>query len=111
MKDKDLRRLSRADLIDIIYHLQESEEQLRQENETMSKALADREIKIASLGSVAEAALSLNHVFEAAQAAADQYLAEAKRRADRYVDIVQHKADVWLKNISAENKAAGGDLK
>ena len=38
----------------------------------------DRTLRLEQVGSIAEAALSLNRVFEAAQAAADQYLESVK---------------------------------
>ena len=40
----------------------------------MEKELSERKILIEEAGSIAEAAISINRVFEAAQAAADQYL-------------------------------------
>lgn len=76
--EKDLRRLSRKDLIDIIYELRKQEQVLREELEQARQALDQRDILLAESGSIAEAALKLNHVFEAAQAAADQYLQSVK---------------------------------
>lgn len=76
--EKDLRRLSRKDLIDIIYELRKQEHVLREELEQARRELDQRDILLAESGSIAEAALKLNHVFEAAQAAADQYLQSVK---------------------------------
>ena len=44
----------------------------------LRRQLADRTLRLEQVGSIAEAALSLNRVFEAAQAAADQYLESVK---------------------------------
>lgn len=74
MTDQELRQLSRADLIDIIYTLQQQKEQAEQQLAQAQAQLQDRQLRLASAGSIAEAALSLNGVFDAAQAAADQYL-------------------------------------
>ena len=74
MTDQELRRLSRADLIDIIYTLQQQKEQAEQQLAQAQAQLQDRQLRLANAGSIAEAALSLNGVFDAAQAAADQYL-------------------------------------
>ena len=41
--------------------------------------LADRDLRIRESGSIAEAALKVNGIFEAAQAAADQYLENLRR--------------------------------
>ena len=76
MTDREFRRLTREDLLDIIYELQQKTQRLEQENETIRKQLSDRTVKLENAGSIAEAALALNGVFEAAQAAADQYLAQ-----------------------------------
>lgn len=78
MTEKDLRRMGRGDLIDIICQYQQRERELMDENAELRSCLEERSTKIANAGSIAEAALSLNAVFEAAQAAADQYLAEVR---------------------------------
>lgn len=74
MTDKEFKHLNRSDLVEIIYELQKNEQQLRTELEALQTQLSSREIKIAQAGSIAEAAVGLNNVFETAQAAADQYL-------------------------------------
>lgn len=76
--EQELRRLSRKDLIDIIYELRKQEEVLRHELELARQELENRDILLEETGSIAEAALKLNGVFEAAQAAADQYLRSVK---------------------------------
>lgn len=78
MTDKDLRRLSRAELLDILYEQRKRYEDSLAENQALRQQLEDRTLRIASAGSIAEAAIQVNGVFEAAQAAADQYLASVK---------------------------------
>ena len=94
MTNKELRKLSRAELIDILFELQ---------------------TQITEAGSIAEAALRLNGVFEAAQAAADQYvrctkdsltiaertLAAAKRQADTLVQEATAQAQKLLADADA----------
>lgn len=75
MTDKELRRLSRADLIDVIYELEKKNLDYQQQIQKLQEALDEKILKLSSAGSIAEAALKLNGVFEAAQAAADQYVA------------------------------------
>lgn len=109
MTDQELRRLSRADLIDI-YTLQQQKEQAEQQLAQAQAQLQDRQLRLANAGSIAEAALSLNGVFDAAQAAADQYLqavrtsaaetqaqkeqilADAERQAKEIVDTAERQA-------------------
>ena len=81
MADRDLRRLSRRELIEIIYALKEKEEALTKENEDLRSALSDRKITISKAGSIAEAALALNDIFAQAQAAADVYLSSVRAAA------------------------------
>ena len=71
MAERELRRMNRMELIEIIYALKQHEEELERQN-------AKRTLRLEQVGSIAEAALSLNRVFEAAQAAADQYLESVK---------------------------------
>lgn len=79
MTDKEFKRLKRADLLEIIYRLQENEEKYREIITRMRKQLEDKQTKIENAGSIAEAAVSLSGVFEAAQEAADRYLQDIQR--------------------------------
>lgn len=78
MSDDRLRRLSRGELIDIIYQYQCKNQEQAEKIEELTAQLEDRRTRIRNAGSIAEAALSLNRVFEAAQQAADQYVQELK---------------------------------
>ena len=78
MTDKEFKRLSRAQLIDIIYHLQLQVDELEGRNKTLEMALEDKRLRIENAGNIAEAALVVNDYFRHAQNAADQYLAEIK---------------------------------
>lgn len=105
MTDRELRRLTREDLLDIIYELQQRTQRLEQENETIRKQLSDRTMKLENAGSIAEAALAVNGVFEAAQAAADQYLAQVRgsqQLADRLVADAQRKASAIVQQAQQE---------
>ncbi len=74
MAEKELRKMNRTELIEIIYALQQNEKTLRAQVEELTRQLEDKHLRLERAGSIAEAALSMNHIFEAAQAAADQYL-------------------------------------
>ena len=69
MTDKQLRHLSKADLIDIIYQMKQTEEELRDELAQTQEKLDKRELKIGEAGSIAEAVVGLSGVFEAPPAA------------------------------------------
>lgn len=82
MTEKELRRLSRMDLLEMLLEQSKEVERLRAELETVKKQLEDRRIMEQEAGSIAEAALRLNKVFEAAQQAADQYLENIRTQAE-----------------------------
>lgn len=78
MTDKELKRLSRAELLELLLEQVEENEALRAEVADLKRQLADRIIVMENAGSIAEAALRLNGVFEAAEAAAKQYVDSLK---------------------------------
>lgn len=79
MTERELKKLSRADLLELLLNEQRENEKLRLKLKDACAALAERELALEQAGSIAEAALRLNKVFEAAQAAADQYLENVRR--------------------------------
>ena len=81
MKTKELKRLSRTDLLEMMLALSKENEQLRAENVRLNKRLEERSIAVEQSGSLAEAALQLNGVFEAAQAACEQYAENIRARS------------------------------
>lgn len=74
MTRRELQKLSRADLLELLVAQVKENDRLREQLAAAQEELADRQIRIDRAGSIAEAALQLNRVFEAAQLAADQYL-------------------------------------
>ena len=74
MTEKELRRLSRVDLLEMLIALKKENEALHSELDSYAEQLNNRKIEVTEAGSIAEAALRLNGVFEAAQQAAAQYL-------------------------------------
>jgi len=120
MTDKEFRHMSRGNLVAIIYQYQQREQALQAQIASLTAELNDRRIKIGNAGSLAEAVLSLNHVMEAAQAAADQYLDEirsvhtdaatrekeimdsANRRAYEIIQQAQVEASTLRKQADAE---------
>lgn len=94
MTDKEFKRLSRSQLIEIIYQLQLKQEELIAENEKLSKALEDKRILLVDAGNVAEAALGIHKVMQVAQDAATHYLEEMRLRGDEaYQQILQKAKD------------------
>lgn len=78
--EKDIRKLGRAELLELLIMQTEENEQMAKKIAELEEKIGDRQIKIETSGSIAEASLKLNSVFEAAQAAADEYLENIKRQ-------------------------------
>jgi len=80
MAEKQLKHLSRGELIEIIYQLKKNEQKLIEENAELRRSLEEREVKIETIGSLAEASLVLSGIFEAAEEAVAIYKNELSRR-------------------------------
>ncbi len=104
MKNNDLKRLSRGDLITIIYQMKQGEEALKAELALVTEQLQARELKLAQSGSIAEAALNLHGVLEATQAAADDYL-ESLRAAHAQEEAGLEQARLHREQLTANAQA------
>lgn len=127
MTDKELRRLSRGELLEMLIAQAAENDQLKNRLEQAEAQLRDRKIAINNAGSLAEAALPLNGVFQAAEAAAQQYLenierisgqqdaicrdmkeqakqeaAEIRQEAQAYSEKAHAEADAYWKQIVAK---------
>lgn len=78
-----LKKLSRADLLELLLAESNENEQLRAQLDEANRKLASRELELEQAGSLAEAALRLNGVFEAADRAAQQYMENVRLLAER----------------------------
>lgn len=78
LTDREMRKLKRSDLLEMLVEQGRELERVRGELARAQAELKERRIQIDACGSIAEAALKMNGVFEAAQAAADQYLQSVK---------------------------------
>lgn len=76
MISKELKRLSRRELVDIIYQLKRDGQEKQEKIVALEAALEEKRFRIAIAGSVAEAATEITKIFSTAQATADLYLQE-----------------------------------
>lgn len=109
MTDKELKKLSRADLLELLLIQTKETELLRQKLEAAEKALEQRQIRMTELGSLAEAMVEVNGVMAAAQAAAEQYLEnikameqETKSRCAEMIQVAWDEAQEILKNAQQQ---------
>ena len=88
MKEKDLRRLKRVELLDMLIEQDrlvdaqaEEIKKLKEEREELNRKLEDRRISLEKAGSIAEASLGIAKVFTAAQEAAKIYLENLREKS------------------------------
>gem|GEM_PF-3165435 len=82
MADKSLSKLSRSELLDILYKQAKQLEELEAENATLKKELQTRNIRLSKVGSIAEASFVLSNIFQEAQKVADTYVSSVKKIVD-----------------------------
>ncbi|MCI5885221.1 MAG: hypothetical protein MRZ77_03720 [Clostridiales bacterium] len=87
MSDRDLKKLNRAELLEILVKQGRELEECKARNAQLEEELNRREISIEKAGSIAEASLLLNGVFEAAQKACEQYVENIAVLSDRQEEI------------------------
>lgn len=86
MAGKDLRKLSKTELLELLIEQGRENLALKAKLEQAEAELAQRRIAIAESGSLAEAALKLSGVFEAAQRAIDLYRENAEQEIARRLE-------------------------
>ena len=91
MTEQELRRLSRKELLEMLIMQSEELESTKKKLANTKSKLLEREISIDNAGSIAEAALQVNGVFEAAQKACEQYIDNIKNLSKRQETICEQK--------------------
>ena len=105
MTDKELKRLSRSELLELLLIQTRETERLTKRLENAEKMLADRQLRLEKAGDIAHAALEINGVMEAAQEAAQQYLdniirleEETKARCEKMLSDARQAAEQILQD-------------
>lgn len=78
MTDKEFKRLTRSELIEIIHEYQKREAALQEKVDALSAEVADKEQRIADVGSVSAATETLNKALLQTMQTAYQYLESVK---------------------------------
>ena len=89
MTERELRRLSRTDLLELLLVQRRENEQLRCLLDQAQAQLADRTIQINKAGSIAEASLQLSGIFTAAQDSCQSYVDNIKLLSERQNAVCQ----------------------
>lgn len=96
MREKELRKLGRAELLELLLEQAREFEALEQRLEAAEAALNSRQVQLETCGSIAEASLKLSGVFEAAQKAAEQYQQNVERLCQEKLDAAERQAQEIL---------------
>ena len=102
MTAKELRQLRRSDLIEILLELSKENLELKEQLQEAERKLQDRQILIESSGSLAEASLRLNKIFEDAQAACDQYEENVHLRCQKLEEYTVQKCVEIVRRTKAK---------
>lgn len=87
MTDQDLKKLNRRELLELLLKQSTEIQSLQEQLRRSEAALADRRLRIDQAGSIAEASLQLNGIFEAAQAACQQYTENIQQLSQRQEEL------------------------
>ena len=123
MKSRNLKKLSRGELLEILVEQSEKIEILERQLAATTAALEDRRIAITESGSIAEAALKLNAVFQSADNAVSQYMenieklsgaqekicaqreAESQKKAAAIIAEAKRKSEVMIAEAKQQSQA------
>ena len=109
MTERELRGLSRTDLLELLLAQRKENEQLRCQLDEAQAQLAERAININEAGSIAEASLKLSGIFEAAQDSCQIYLDNIRQLSERQ-DVVCRQMEAETKE-KCERMVAEAELK
>lgn len=85
-RSRSLRKLSRSELLEMLIAQSRELDLVKTQLAEAREQLESRRLVAEESGSIAQAALQLNGVFDAAQRAADQYLENVRRRTERQTE-------------------------
>ncbi len=85
-KNKELKKLKRSDLLELLFQLQKEVEHLKSENQGLREELDNRIIMINEVGNIADAAMKITNIFEEAQKSAEIYLESIRKKNETVTD-------------------------
>ena len=112
MTDQELHKLNRKELLELLLDQSRQIDSLREQLQQAQAQLTSRQLLLNKAGSIAEASLQLNRVFEAAQSAAEQYLENVQTFSERQTMVCrkletesQQKAEALLSEMQTRCQA------
>ena len=101
MTDKEIKQMSRSELLELLIAQMEENEILRNRLEKVEAELQSRQISLDKAGSIAEAALLLNGVFQSAEEAARQYLENIRNLSEKQEEVCRQLEEQAQENANA----------
>lgn len=87
MTDKELKKLHRRELLELLVQQTEDNEGLQAQIDVLTMQLQSRNLNISKAGSLAEAVMQINDMFRTADAVAKQYLDNVRDLVDKQEEI------------------------
>ena len=108
MTEKELKKLNRYQLLELLIVQTERADKLQSKLEKVKKQHSEQDLQMTTLGSIAEASLQVSGVFQAAQKAADVYIDAAKKTAEE-IEKAAHKkaAEILIQAQAQANRIKG----
>lgn len=113
MTDNELKKLGRRELLEMLIDQSKEVQRLKEKLDEAEEKLKERKIIIDNAGSIAEASLHLNGVFEAAQAACQQYvdnISQLNERQEKMCLQMESESREKAENIIAEAEKKCADM-
>lgn len=104
MDDIKIRKINKKKLLEILLSQAKRIEELEQQLESTQKKLDSKKITIENSGSLAEASLKLNGIFEVAQATAEQYLLNIKDKCKKIENDTKKECQIEIEKMIKETK-------
>lgn len=83
MTDKELKKLHRRDLLELLIHQTEDNERLQSEVDLINAQLQSKSVNLSKAGSIAEAVVQVNEVFQKADKIAEEYIENVRLLSER----------------------------
>lgn len=113
MTDKELRKLGRTELLEMLLRQTKEVERLQELLDEANAKLESKELIMDEVGSIAEASLEVHGIFASAQKAADLYLENVRRMTEKQecdleraeqeskekVEKMTREAEIYCKNL------------
>lgn len=107
MTQKELQKLNRRQLLELLIIQTERADQLEEKLHAIEAKLSRQQVTAEQVGSIAEASLQISGIFEAAESAADLYLENIRKQEDQRRQMEEDATSKAEEIIAQANIRAG----